>query len=90
MKYSLGTSCQRTVPGFRYESFAIRTPSTSVGFYLHALVADPAGEAMTCGYAVNEAVDNSAHAWITTVILWTAEKNSVVSLGYLRRAGIKE
>jgi hypothetical protein len=54
------------------------------------LVADPAGEAMICGYAVNEAVDNSAHAWITTVILWIAEKISVASLRRLRRAGIKE
>ena len=25
---------------------------------------------MTCGYVVNEAVDNPAYAWITTVILW--------------------
>jgi hypothetical protein len=55
-----------------------------------ALVADPASEAMTCGYAVNEAMDNSAHAWITTVILWVAEKISVASPGHLRHAGLKE
>ena len=52
--------------------------------------ADPAGEAMTCGYAVNEAADNSAHPWITTVILWIAEKISVASPGRLRRAGLEE
>src|SRR5579863_4120841 len=30
---------------------------------------------VTCGYAVNEAVDNPARAWITTVVLWTTEKD---------------
>jgi hypothetical protein len=52
-----------------------------------ALVAGPASEAMTCGYAVDEAVDNSAHAWITTVILWIAEKISVASPGLLAPRG---
>jgi len=57
---------------------------------LRALVAGPAGEAMTCGYAVNEAVDNPAHEWITAVILWTAEKFSVAFPGPLRGAGPRE
>ena len=52
--------------------------------------ADPAGEPMTCGYAVNEAVDNPAHAWITAVIVWITKKISVAFLGRLRRAGLKE
>jgi hypothetical protein len=47
-------------------------------------------KAMTCGYAVNEAVDNPAHAWITTVILWITKKFSVASFGRLRRAGTEE
>jgi hypothetical protein len=65
-------------------------PAFHASPYLRALVAHQAGEAMTCGYAVNEAVDNSAHAWITTVILWIAEKISTASHGHLRRAGLKE
>ena len=50
------------------------------------LVVGPAGEAMTCGYAVNETVGNPAHAWITTVILWITKIISVAFLGRLRRA----
>jgi len=46
--------------------------------------------AMTCGYAVNEAVDNPADAWITTVIVWITKIISVAPLGRLRRAGLKE
>jgi hypothetical protein len=45
---------------------------------------------MTCGYAVNKAVDNLADAWITTVILWIAKKISVAPLGRLRRARTEE
>ncbi len=45
---------------------------------------------MTCGYAVNEAVDNPAHGWITTVILWITKNISVASLGRLRRVRLKE
>jgi hypothetical protein len=33
---------------------------------------------MTCGYAVNEAVDNPAHAWITTVIVWITKKSQLL------------
>ena len=47
-------------------------------------------KAMSCGYAVNEAVDNPAHAWITTVIVWITKIISVAFLGRLRRAGLKE
>jgi hypothetical protein len=47
-------------------------------------------KAMTCGYAVNEAVDNPAYAWITTVILWITKIISIAPLGRLRRAGLKE
>ena len=45
---------------------------------------------MTCGYAVSAAVDNPAHAWITTVILWISKKISIALLGRLRRAMTKE
>ena len=41
---------------------------------------------LTCGYAVYEAVDNPAHAWITTVILWITKKISIAPLGRLRRS----
>ena len=41
---------------------------------------------MTCGYAVYEAVDNPAHAWITTLILWITKKISIAPLGRLRRS----
>src|SRR5215470_4093932 len=44
---------------------------------------------MTCGYAVNEAVGNPAHAWITTVILWITKEISIAPLERLRRAGLR-
>jgi len=45
---------------------------------------------MTCGYAVNEGVDNPAHTWITTVILWITKKISIAPLGRLRRSRTEE
>jgi hypothetical protein len=47
-------------------------------------------KAMTCGYAVNEAVDNSAYTWITSVILWITKKISIAPLGCLRRVETEE
>jgi len=46
-------------------------------------------KAMTCGYAVGEAVDNPAHAWITIVILWITKKISIAPLGRLRRVRLR-
>jgi hypothetical protein len=50
----------------------------------------PVVEAMTCGYAVNEAVDNPADAWITAVIVWITKKISIAPLGRLRRVRAEE
>jgi hypothetical protein len=43
---------------------------------------------VTCGYAVNETVDNPADAWITAVILWITKEISIAFRGRLRRAGL--